>query len=47
MSKGSVPRPIPDRQRFEDAWDRIFKDSDRKKVKRGDNASVKKEKPRF
>lgn len=24
MSKGSAPRPIPDRKRFEDNWDKIF-----------------------
>ena len=22
--KGSAPRPIPDRKRFEDNWDKIF-----------------------
>ena len=25
MSKGSKPRPIPDRKKFEENWDRIFK----------------------
>jgi hypothetical protein len=24
MSKGRKPRPIPDRKKFEDNWDRIF-----------------------
>lgn len=24
MSKGSAPRPIPDRKQFEDNWDKIF-----------------------
>lgn len=23
--KGSAPRPIPDRKKFEENWDRIFK----------------------
>jgi hypothetical protein len=24
MSKGSAPRPIPDRQKFDENWDKIF-----------------------
>lgn len=24
MSKGSNPRPIPDRDKYEDNWDKIF-----------------------
>lgn len=24
MSKGSAPRPIPNRKQFEDNWERIF-----------------------
>ena len=30
MSKGSKPRPIPDRKKFEDEWDRIFKNGNGK-----------------
>jgi len=30
MSKGSKPRPIPDKEKYQSEWDRIFK---QKKVK--------------
>ena len=35
MSKGSTPRPITDRKRFDENWDKIFnkpKDKNDKKV---------------
>lgn len=28
MGKGSKPRPIPDRDKYESSWDRIFKGKD-------------------
>ena len=31
MGKGSKPRPIPDKEKYQSEWDRIFK----KKVKDG------------
>ena len=30
MSKGSVPRPIPDPQKFRDNWDQIFGKKEKK-----------------
>lgn len=27
--KGSAPRPIPDRKKFEENWDKIFKPKDK------------------
>ena len=35
--KGSAPRPIPDRKKFEDNWDKIF--SKEKKDERGNKDS--------
>ena len=32
MSKGSAPRPIPDRKKFDKNWDRIFGKKDKKKM---------------
>ena len=29
MSKGSVPRPIPEPEKFRDNWDRIFGKKDK------------------
>ena len=32
MSKGSAPRPIPDRKKFDENWDRISGKKDKKSV---------------
>ena len=31
--KGSAPRPIPDRKKFEENWDKIFKQQPKDKPK--------------
>ncbi len=31
MGKGSKPRPIPNRQKYEDNWDRIFNQKTKQK----------------
>ena len=36
MSKGSSPRPIPNRKQFEDNWDKIFRKKDANKSKHTD-----------
>jgi hypothetical protein len=33
MSKGSKPRPIPDRKKFEENWDKIFNDKKKEEKK--------------
>jgi hypothetical protein len=33
MSKGSAPRPITDRKKFEENWDRIFGDKKKEEKK--------------
>ena len=37
--KGSAPRPIPDRKKFEDNWDRIFKKKEQPKEKPNEHTS--------
>jgi len=39
MGKGSKPRPIPDRKKFEENWDKIFGNKD-KKEKNNANLSI-------
>lgn len=39
MSKGSAPRPIPDREGYEANWDRVFGNKERG-AKDGDSNSV-------
>ncbi len=31
MSKGSMPRPITDKKKFAENWDKIFKKNEKKK----------------
>ena len=33
MSKGSAPRPISDRKKFDENWDRIFGDKNKEEKK--------------
>ena len=33
MSKGSMPRPITDKKKFAENWDKIFKKNEKKKGK--------------
>jgi hypothetical protein len=37
--KGSAPRPIPDRKKFEENWDRIFKPKPKKEEQSGRTTS--------
>jgi len=34
MGKGSVPRPIPDREKFQSNWDAIFKKKEKPEEKK-------------
>ncbi len=36
MSKGDYPRPIKDKKKFNDNWDRIFKKKRPKKTREGE-----------
>lgn len=35
--KGSAPRPIPDREKFESNWDKIFKKPNKEQPKEKEN----------
>ena len=41
MSKGSSPRPIPNRKQFEDNWDKIFGKKNEDKPKSADQKKTK------
>jgi hypothetical protein len=36
MGKGSTPRPIPDREKFQSNWDSIFKKKEKPEEKKDD-----------